>query len=114
MHHAWPLVRTAKKRQPGAMASGRGTAPAAYETDGRMTNEQDTDTPTGLAATSGYEAQPSYERAGAVIGVMTTLPQGRDAQVFCYDDLARLTWVDPKRYRQPSRHRRQLQRQLHL
>ena len=24
---------------------------------------------------------------------MTTLPQGVDTQVFCYDDLARLTWA---------------------
>jgi RHS repeat-associated protein len=45
------------------------------------------------------EVQPSYDAAGNVSSVTTTLaavgntPGGQEAQAFCYDDLDRLTWA---------------------
>ena len=50
-------------------------------------------TPTGGSATTLYQDQPSYDALFNVIQATTTLPQGVDTQVFCYDDLSRLTWA---------------------
>lgn len=47
----------------------------------------------------GDEPQPSYDAAGNVASVTTTLaavgstPGGSETQAFCYDDLDRLTWA---------------------
>ncbi len=40
-----------------------------------------------------FASQPSYDAVGNVSGVTTTLPQGTDTQVFCYDEQNRLTWA---------------------
>ncbi len=37
--------------------------------------------------------QPTYDALSNVIETTTTLPQGTDTQVFCYDDLSRLVWA---------------------
>jgi RHS repeat-associated protein len=40
-----------------------------------------------------YEDARGYDAAGNVVSMNTTLPTGADNQVFCYDDLNRLTWA---------------------
>jgi hypothetical protein len=40
-----------------------------------------------------YHVTPTYDALGNVIETVTTLPQGTDTQVFCADDLSRLSWA---------------------
>ena len=40
-----------------------------------------------------YQQAPSYDAAGDVIYLGTTLPAGTDNQAFCYDDEGRLNWA---------------------
>ncbi len=40
-----------------------------------------------------FEEQRSFDPAGNVVREDTTLPQGTDHQVFCYDEQDRLTWA---------------------
>ncbi|HEY7974419.1 MAG TPA: hypothetical protein VID72_03690, partial [Ktedonobacterales bacterium] len=77
----------------GAFSSGSGAYAASYDALGRLTNASDSYTPSGGSAHTLYQAQPTYDALSNVIGVTTTLPQGVDTQVFCYDDLSRLTWA---------------------
>ena len=64
-------------------------------TDSKLTR---TDTISGLSLPIS-EVQPSYDAAGNVSSVTTTLaavgttPGGSETQAFCYDDLDRLTWA---------------------
>lgn len=75
------------------MSGGTGSYSASYDTLSRLTSEMYTYTPTGLSATTLYLVQPTYNALGNVIESVTTLPQGVDTQVFCYDDRSRLTWA---------------------
>ncbi len=77
----------------GGFASGVGHYAASYDLVGRLTSASDTYTPSGGSATTLYQVQPTYDQLGSVIQTVTTLPQGVDTQVFCYDDLARLVWA---------------------
>jgi RHS repeat-associated protein len=77
----------------GALTGGTGAYAASYDNDGRPTNEQYTYTPTGGSAQTIYQVQPTHDALGNVIETVTTLPQGVDTQVFCYDDLSRLVWA---------------------
>jgi YD repeat-containing protein len=77
----------------GGMTGGTGSYSATYDNLGRLTSEQYTYTPTCLSSTTLYQVQPTYDALGNVIESVTTLPQGVDTQVFCEDDLSRLTWA---------------------
>jgi YD repeat-containing protein len=59
----------------------------------RLADSHASYTPSGGAARTLYEVQPSYDAAGNVSGVTTTLPQGSDTQAFCYDAQNRLSWA---------------------
>jgi len=72
---------------------GSGAYSASYDALGRLTNSQDSYIPAGGSASTLYQAQPTYDALSNVIATTTTLPQGVDTQVFCYDDLSRLTWA---------------------
>jgi RHS repeat-associated protein len=69
---------------------GMGSAAVSYSYDGLL---RPVDTKYTSGATTLYETQPTYDAVGNVSGETTTLPQGADTQVFCYDEQDRLTWA---------------------
>jgi RHS repeat-associated protein len=40
-----------------------------------------------------FDQTRTFDAAGNITGMTTTLPQGTDTQVFCYDEQGRLTWA---------------------
>ncbi|HEY7780340.1 MAG TPA: RHS repeat-associated core domain-containing protein, partial [Ktedonobacterales bacterium] len=74
------------------MSLGAGTYgyAASYDLDHRLTG-------TSLTRVSGnvllYQSAPTFDGAGNVTAVSTTLPAGTDTQTYCYDEQNRLTWA---------------------
>ena len=81
----------AQGRLTGAsLGGGTYTYRAAYDLLGRPTDTAVTRTSGGVSL---FEQQRSFDGAGNVVGATTTVPQGTDAQHFCYDEQDRLTWA---------------------
>jgi RHS repeat-associated protein len=74
----------------GIGANGMYAYAASYDLNHRLSSASLTRL---IDSTVLFQTQPSFDAAGNVVGVNTTLPQGTDNQAFCYDEQNRLTWA---------------------
>lgn len=66
------------------------TYSANYDGDGQLREQRYVRSSDG---TQLFDEQLGYDGAGNITTIKTTLPQGTDTQVFCYDEQNRLTWA---------------------
>lgn len=73
-----------------SVGNGTYSYSASYDADLRLTSL--TESLAGGGATQ-FGSVRTYDGAGNVVGVQTTLPAGSDTQAFCYDEQNQLTWA---------------------
>jgi YD repeat-containing protein len=78
--------------EPTSATMGNSTYTASFTYDG-MARPVSTTTQLASNQSTLFSQTRGYDNVGNVTSVQTTLPAGTDNQVFCYDDLNRLTWA---------------------